>query len=94
MDQNQAVMCKTAHTSPDPRQIDARFVQDTPAREQARKPMGGQPEAYIVSQLNAFSEGARTNDTSQQMRNIARRMSKDEIAEAAKYYASQKPEGL
>ncbi|TCR80866.1 c-type cytochrome [Rhizobium sp. BK376] len=56
--------------------------------------LGGQPEAYIISQLNAFSEGARTNDTSQQMRNIARRMSKDEIAEAAKYYASQKPEGL
>jgi cytochrome c553 len=67
-------------------------------RRQENKPgspwLGGQPEAYIVSQLNAFSEGARTNDTSQQMRNIARRMSKDEIAEAAKYYASQKPEGL
>jgi len=56
--------------------------------------LGGQPEAYVEAQLFAFSRGDRTNDTSQQMRNIARQMSKEEIAETARYYASQTPEGL
>ncbi|MBP2549745.1 cytochrome c553 [Neorhizobium galegae] len=56
--------------------------------------LGGQPSAYITAQLNAFAVGIRTNDTSQQMRNIARQMSKDEIAQAAEYYASLNPDGL
>lgn len=52
----------------------------------------GQPEAYIRSQLQAFAGSHRTNDISQQMRNIARAMTAQEIEEAAKYYASQPPE--
>jgi cytochrome c553 len=49
----------------------------------------GQSAAYIKSQLEAFASGARRNDISQQMRNIARRMTPEEIDEAAQYYASQ-----
>jgi cytochrome c553 len=48
-----------------------------------------QPEPYILSQLQAFASGTRHNDIEQQMRNIARQMTPEEIAEAARYYASQ-----
>ena len=48
-----------------------------------------QPEPYILSQLQAFAKGDRHNDIGQQMRNIARQMTSDEMAEAARYYASQ-----
>ena len=48
-----------------------------------------QPEPYILGQLRAFASGERHNDIGQQMRNIARRMTADEMAEAAHYYASQ-----
>ncbi len=43
---------------------------------------------YIRSQLIAFADGTRRNDISQQMRNIARRMTPVEIEMAARYYAS------
>jgi cytochrome c553 len=49
----------------------------------------GQSEAYLKAQLRAFASGQRTNDISQQMRNIARAMTPQEIDEAAAYYASQ-----
>lgn len=49
----------------------------------------GQSAAYIKSQLEAFASNARRNDISQQMRNIARRMTPEEIQEAAEYYAAQ-----
>jgi cytochrome c553 len=48
----------------------------------------GQSEVYIKAQLHAFASGARHNDTSQQMRNVARAMTEDEIDAAARYYAS------
>jgi cytochrome c553 len=48
-----------------------------------------QPEPYIVSQLQAFANGSRHNDIGEQMRNIARQMTSDEMAEVARYYASQ-----
>jgi cytochrome c553 len=48
-----------------------------------------QPEPYILSQMQAFASGTRHNDIEQQMRNIARQMTPEEIAEAARYYASQ-----
>lgn len=51
----------------------------------------GQSAAYIKAQLEAFASGARRNDISQQMRNIARQMTPAEIEEAAQYYASQPP---
>ena len=49
----------------------------------------GQSAVYIKSQLEAFASNERRNDISQQMRNIARRMTPDEIEQAAQYYASQ-----
>jgi cytochrome c553 len=49
----------------------------------------GQSAAYIKSQLQAFATGARRNDISEQMRNIARKMTAAEIDEAARYYASR-----
>lgn len=52
----------------------------------------GQSEAYLKAQLQAFASGRRTNDISQQMRNIARAMTPREIDEAAAYYASQPPD--
>ena len=48
-----------------------------------------QPEPYILSQLHAFANGDRHNDIGESMRNIARQMTADEMAEAASYYASQ-----
>ena len=52
----------------------------------------GQSAAYIKSQLQAFASGERHNDINEQMRNIARAMTPQEIEEAANYYASQPPE--
>jgi cytochrome c553 len=50
--------------------------------------LGGQSAVYIKTQLQAFASGARRNDISQQMRNIARQLTPDEIDEAASYYAA------
>jgi len=50
--------------------------------------LGGQSATYIKAQLQAFVAGTRRNDISQQMRNVARRMTGEEIEEAARYYAS------
>jgi cytochrome c553 len=52
----------------------------------------GQSEAYLKAQLQAFASAHRTNDINQQMRNIARAMTPQEIDEAAAYYASQPPD--
>lgn len=52
----------------------------------------GQSEAYMKAQLQAFAASERRNDISQQMRNVARAMTAQEIDEAAAYYASQPPE--
>ena len=54
----------------------------------------GQSEAYIKQQLRAFAAGERSNDINEQMRNIARTLTPQEIDEAAAYYASQPPEIL
>jgi cytochrome c553 len=51
--------------------------------------LGGQSAVYIKAQLQAFASGARRNDISQQMRNIARQMTPQEIDQAAHYYAAQ-----
>ena len=50
--------------------------------------IGGQPVAYIKAQLEAFASGSRRNDTSQQMRNVARGMTQEEIDAAANYCQS------
>jgi cytochrome c553 len=51
--------------------------------------LGGQSAVYIKAQLQAFASGARRNDISQQMRNIARNMTAEEIDEVARYYEAQ-----
>ena len=50
--------------------------------------LDGQPAAYIGAQLANFAMGTRRNDTSQQMRNVARQMTPAERSAAASYYAS------
>lgn len=49
----------------------------------------GQPASYLQAQLDAFASGARHNDISEQMRNVARRMTPAEIEEAVRYYSNQ-----
>jgi cytochrome c553 len=51
--------------------------------------LGGQSAVYIKAQLQAFASSARRNDISQQMRNIARQMSAEEIDQVARYYEAQ-----
>jgi cytochrome c553 len=51
--------------------------------------LDGQSAVYIKAQLQAFATGARRNDISEQMRNIARQMTAAEIDQAAHYYAGR-----
>ncbi len=51
--------------------------------------LGGQSAVYIKAQLQAFASGTRRNDISQQMRNIARQMTAEEIDGVARYYEAQ-----
>jgi cytochrome c553 len=51
--------------------------------------LNGQPLAYLSTQLSAFANGSRRNDISEQMRNVARQMTPQEIDQAARYYAGQ-----
>ena len=53
--------------------------------------LAGQSAVYIKAQLEAFKSDSRRNDISEQMRNIARQLTPEEIDEAAHYYASQPP---
>lgn len=50
--------------------------------------LDGEPAAYIKQQLEAFASDTRRNDTSEQMRNIARGLTPEEVDAAASYYAS------
>jgi cytochrome c553 len=50
----------------------------------------GQSTTYIKAQLKAFASGGRRNDISEQMRNVARRMTDVEIDEAARHYADKR----
>ena len=49
--------------------------------------LGGQPLVYLHTQLEAFASGARRNDIGEQMRNVARGMTRDEIEAASRFYA-------
>jgi cytochrome c553 len=51
--------------------------------------LGGQSAVYIKAQLQAFASSARRNDISQQMRNVARNMTAEEIDQVARYYEAQ-----
>jgi cytochrome c553 len=47
----------------------------------------GMPKQYLVQQLQDFKQGRRRNDGQQQMRNVARPMTADEIDSVAAFYA-------
>ncbi|CAG9211289.1 Cytochrome c553-like [Paraburkholderia tropica] len=49
--------------------------------------LDGLPAVYTKAQLAAFANGTRHNDISEQMRNIARNMTPEEIDAAAAWYA-------
>lgn len=47
--------------------------------------LGGQHAVYVEAQLRAFRSGARRTDADQQMRNVAARLSDEEIIAVASY---------
>jgi cytochrome c553 len=49
----------------------------------------GQPAVYLHTQLEAFATGARHNDIGEQMRNVARGMTPEEIDAASRFYADR-----
>ena len=49
----------------------------------------GQPAVYLHAQLEAFASGARHNDIGEQMRNVARRMTPEEIDATSQFYADR-----
>jgi cytochrome c553 len=49
----------------------------------------GEPAVYLRTQLEAFASGARRNDIGEQMRNIARAMTAEEIDAASRYYSDR-----
>ncbi len=51
----------------------------------------GMPKNYLVQQLQLFKQGERRNDGQQQMRNVARAMTAEEIDAVAVFYARKGP---
>jgi cytochrome c553 len=49
--------------------------------------LNGLPETYLRQQLLAFRDGSRRNDINAQMRNAARNLTDEEVAQLARYYA-------
>jgi cytochrome c553 len=52
--------------------------------------LAGQHAAYVMAQLNAFKDGARTNDANGMMRNVVKHMSAAEIEAVSNYVATLK----
>ncbi len=52
--------------------------------------LNGQHPEYIVAQLQKFKDGARANDVGKMMRNVANRMSEQEMRAVAAYVAGIK----
>ncbi len=50
----------------------------------------GQPAVYLRAQLGGFASGARHNDIDEQMRNVARGMTQQEIDSASRYFANHR----
>jgi cytochrome c553 len=59
------------------------------AQQAATPILDGEPETYIRDQLHAFRDGKRRNDLNQQMRNMARQLTDDEINQLAAYYSQR-----
>jgi cytochrome c553 len=53
--------------------------------------LDGLAQPYLRAQLQAFASGARHNDISGQMRNVARNMTPEEIDAATRYYSQRAP---
>jgi cytochrome c553 len=53
--------------------------------------LGGEPESYIRTALQAFAAGERANDINAQMRAMAHGLTQREIEEAAAYYGGSHP---
>ena len=51
--------------------------------------LDGQSAVYLRAQLEGFASGGRHNDIEQQMRNVARRMTQQEIDSASRYFAKR-----
>ena len=51
--------------------------------------ISGQRQAYLAAQLTAFAQGQRKNDVFNRMRDIASRLTPQEIDALARYYAAQ-----
>jgi len=51
--------------------------------------LGGQSSIYLATQMQLFASGERHNDINEQMRNVARHLTQQEIDGLAKYYAAQ-----
>jgi cytochrome c553 len=49
----------------------------------------GQPASYLRNELQAFASGVRRNDIGEQMRNVARGMTPEEINAAVGFYAQR-----
>ncbi|ONG46623.1 hypothetical protein BKE38_25060 [Pseudoroseomonas deserti] len=54
-------------------------------------PLAAQPQAYLVSQLNAFRGQRRRNDTVEVMEGIAARLSPEDIAAVARHFSALQP---
>lgn len=52
----------------------------------------GMSATYVSTQLQHFADGTRANDPFAQMRNVARRLTADEIRDVARYYGDR-PDG-
>jgi cytochrome c553 len=52
--------------------------------------LDGQSAVYLSTQLAAFKHGQRHNDINEQMRNVARQMTSDEIISASNYFAHRR----
>ncbi|ARP82618.1 hypothetical protein CAL12_18565 [Bordetella genomosp. 8] len=52
--------------------------------------LAGQPEAFVTGQLDAFRNGQRANDDLGTMRDIAKRLSAEDSAALARYYAGMR----
>lgn len=52
-------------------------------------PLAGQPAAYIEAQLKAWQQGTRRNDPLQLMQHLSRKLSGQDIAAVAQWFAAQ-----
>lgn len=59
------------------------------AERPATPVLEGLSEVYLCEQLTAFRDGRRSNDINRQMRNAARSLTDQEIAQLSRYYAGR-----